>query len=428
MSRTQIATLEKLCGRQETFTKSEALFHSAVAKTGPGSGYSLGDASVGLPAICAYIASLELGNGDVSEKVAQTASCVTVKQFKTAVQTVRAALAAAAAPSQELETALSYDSLMRKYHVGRKRFVHDCLCDVEKALVASRELPPDLHPPCDAVTVAVFYWTCAVMKRKNIQPEVVLRERGLVRDDYDEIIDILRTSCQDVALKVDAKVAELRKEVPTPTAGPSASTSSATATPNVSPTKSPTKSALKTRPLDASPTKTPTHKRKVAFHDLATDEDQSVLETPTKKRRTSPAKPRGPFPDSATSSSRAMLNPLQTSEEDLDRSQQPAFPLVATADFSGQGPSTPRRRAPQTPTSARRASSNGLETPTSVSRMGRQAPRLEILDEPPRPRFRPVYLDHRQWVSRDPRIEREWRLVEEFRRSLVVSNRAEVGA
>ncbi len=52
-----IDRLVKLCKTEETFIKARALWKTAELKTGPGSGYSIGDAAVGLPAICAFIAS-----------------------------------------------------------------------------------------------------------------------------------------------------------------------------------------------------------------------------------------------------------------------------------------------------------------------------------------------------------------------------------
>jgi len=49
--------INRLTTRPEVREKARALLHSVHSKTGPGTGYDIGDAKSGLPAICAYIAS-----------------------------------------------------------------------------------------------------------------------------------------------------------------------------------------------------------------------------------------------------------------------------------------------------------------------------------------------------------------------------------
>jgi hypothetical protein len=51
--------LKELCSKQETVEKAENLLHIAKAKTRAGSGHGLRDGGVGLPAICAFIASVQ---------------------------------------------------------------------------------------------------------------------------------------------------------------------------------------------------------------------------------------------------------------------------------------------------------------------------------------------------------------------------------
>lgn len=52
--------LVPLCDDLGTRHYAERLLRIAEVKTGPGSGRDLGEHSVGLPAICAYIASMRL--------------------------------------------------------------------------------------------------------------------------------------------------------------------------------------------------------------------------------------------------------------------------------------------------------------------------------------------------------------------------------
>jgi len=49
--------INRLTTRPEVREKAHALLHNVHSKTGPGTGYDIGDAKSGLPAICAYLAS-----------------------------------------------------------------------------------------------------------------------------------------------------------------------------------------------------------------------------------------------------------------------------------------------------------------------------------------------------------------------------------
>lgn len=49
--------IDRLTTRPEVREKARAVLRSVHSKTGPGTGYDIGDAKSGLPAICAYIAS-----------------------------------------------------------------------------------------------------------------------------------------------------------------------------------------------------------------------------------------------------------------------------------------------------------------------------------------------------------------------------------
>jgi hypothetical protein len=49
--------IDRLTTRLEVRKKARMLLRSVHSRTGPGTGYDIGDAKSGLPAICAYIAS-----------------------------------------------------------------------------------------------------------------------------------------------------------------------------------------------------------------------------------------------------------------------------------------------------------------------------------------------------------------------------------
>ena len=143
------------------------------------------------------------------------------------------------------------------------------------------------------------------------------------------------------------------------------------------------------------------------------------------------------------SSSRTPLNsssPPRTTRAQARALAQPE-PVPAPVQVQAQtepqpvaGPSTPRRRGrppkPGTPAAAVRTPTR-TATPGRITIPARATPTHKRMpaalasledDEDPdvdadaearRPRrFRPVFLDQRQWLARDPRVEREWRMVE----------------
>lgn len=61
MSRQHDVLLRNLCGtREDTFTKAKSILHTVSIKTGPGTGYDLGQGASGFAAVCAYIAAEQL--------------------------------------------------------------------------------------------------------------------------------------------------------------------------------------------------------------------------------------------------------------------------------------------------------------------------------------------------------------------------------
>ncbi|KZT73743.1 hypothetical protein DAEQUDRAFT_807950, partial [Daedalea quercina L-15889] len=341
MSRLHKEVIQRLSGNEETRSLALHFLSTASLYTGPGTGYDLREGVSGLPAMCTYLASEESGNGDVAEKVAQTASCLAPKVWRTALKTVRGALQAAAAKQQEDEARpLVYEDLIAQNRLGRAAFVATNMNDIEKALLKTGLLPQEFHPPNDVLKVSIFVWVCHnLMRMKKITPEAILQEYDVPRRDYDDIADILESSCQSAAQKVRRKVEELRARKLVN------STTSATPTtqPNTSPERSP--SASPSRPAvvagggrgaSLSPHKTPTHKRKVAFAELD-DVDPDLLDTPSKRPRTaSPAKPKptpaGAHAESAQpsiSSATLVPNPDAISPSKASRPAAPQPPPLA---------------------------------------------------------------------------------------------------
>jgi len=197
-----------------------------------------------------------------------------------------------------------------------------------------------------------------------------------------------------------------------------------------SPKKSPSKATLRTLPSKDSP-----HKRKVTFPqaeiegDGYDDVDMDLLspETPTKRRKLdSPSKFTLPVPTKANSSllrnnslqstpssSRVILGASEDQEEQLSHS-------------SLSDPSTPRRsqrhshlqnHTDLTKPRQKVTDAMGVDSNTNASASSDEE---EEEDEllPPR-RFRPVFLDHKQWYGRDPRLDRMWRRGEIHKRGVM---------
>jgi len=57
MPKLEEVLIDRLTLRPEVREKARALLRTVHSKTGPGTGYEIGEAKTGLPAICAYLAS-----------------------------------------------------------------------------------------------------------------------------------------------------------------------------------------------------------------------------------------------------------------------------------------------------------------------------------------------------------------------------------
>ena len=242
--------------------------------------------------------------------------------------------------------------------------------------------------------------------------------------------------CKDVSKSIQEEIAAIKTGTytakPPPAAAMPVSPTKVSAAilpppipvPSRSVSRSPTKSALRAPSVGLTPTKTPTHKRKVAFDGPIPEEDEDeeefdVTATPSKRRRlSSPVKP---FPSSATPRASSRL-------ADVAAAREAALPLPL-APTPGAGPSTPRRQrtTPSQPSSTHssrsvRSRSQTGSAPTTPSRAGRQRMSTvheEEVDAPPRRRCRPVFADQQQWLKGDSRLERELKPWQDKWRELV---------
>ncbi|KAI0769017.1 hypothetical protein BD413DRAFT_628852 [Trametes elegans] len=455
MSRAHHLLLKKICHNLETLERAKAVLHTASIKTAQGSGYELGQGSSGLPAICAYIAAEELGDSDVTESIAQGASCLKPKVFKTTLNTVKAALSAAStstalSPKKSLRN-VSYIALVTEKKIGRKGMVVGWMQAAEQRFMANREMRRKFATAYDAITVSVFCWTCNLMKSHRINAEALLDNYNIPRDQFDEITEALDDLCESIAKEVNAAISSLKAStsvtktavVPTKaTTAPTKATTAPTKTANKGPTlppalppptpsraaalmRSPSKSALRAPSADLSPRKTPAHKRKVAFDGPIAEEDEfDALATPSKRQKFS-----SPIKEPATASPRKssrLAHSAARPEEEEDA-------LPREADSAGAVPSTPRRKriAPAQPSSThstRSVRSGRSQTATPTKRKPALATVPEDEERAPRRRYRPVFADTQQWMRGDPRLERALRPWTERWKELVGSCGGDVWA
>ena len=123
--------------------------------------------------------SISAGYADVTQEVAQKASCLAPKTFVTTFRTVKTALLASASSSSpskagggdDIVDPTAYATLVGKYKIGQPRRVEKWMKEAEAALVAlprfRHDLAPRLAESGVEVRIAVFYWVCRAIKVRN---------------------------------------------------------------------------------------------------------------------------------------------------------------------------------------------------------------------------------------------------------------------
>ncbi|KAI0354887.1 hypothetical protein OH77DRAFT_1480990 [Trametes cingulata] len=476
MSRAHHQLLRRICHNNETFERAKDVLHTASIKTAPGSGYDLGPGSSGLPAICAYIAAQELGDNDVTEQIAQAASCLKPRVFKTTLNTVKSALSAASAsaspskgsPSKATARNVTYSALLTEKKIGRKGLVQGWMQDAERTLMGNREMRRRFAGAYDAITVAVFCWTCQLMGvGKKANAEALMADYAIPKSQFEEITEALHEFCQDTVQTIEADIASLKaKSTKSPTKATASPSKPSTASPSkpsaASPSKaakepaslppalvpstpsrshakdgaaalqkSPSKSALRAPSADLSPSKTPSHKRKVAFDgpiDEGNEEEFDALATPSKRQKFSSPIKGLPMPATPMTSTPRKSSRLARSTTFDEQAEELASEAVATSSRetldllrqarradSASVPSTPRRTRvtsqPSSTHSTRSVRSTRSGQPmTPTRRKGTLATVHEDAEERVvRRRYRPAFADTQQWLKGDVRLERALR-------------------
>jgi len=196
MPKLEESLIDKLTPRPQVREKALALLRTVHSKTGPGTGYDIGEAKIGLPAICAYIASkryarpvslhaffssnayrgkyTSAGYPDVTEDVAQRASCLAPRLFASTLRTVKAALHAPKTPtgspskSRTDDDPTAYAALIKEHKIGQPLRVESWMKEAHAALIAlprfQQKYASHVVDSGMDVRIAVFFWVCRTIK------------------------------------------------------------------------------------------------------------------------------------------------------------------------------------------------------------------------------------------------------------------------
>lgn len=115
------------------------------------------------------------GYAEITQEVAQKASCLAPKTFVSTLRTVRTALLASSSPSKagaggdEIDPT-AYATLVSEHGIGQPLRVEKWMKEAQAALVAlprfQRDFASRLAESGAEVRIAVFYWVCRAIKVK----------------------------------------------------------------------------------------------------------------------------------------------------------------------------------------------------------------------------------------------------------------------
>lgn len=81
--------------------------------------------------------------------------------------------------------------------------------------------------------------------------------------------------------------------------------------------------------------------------------------------------------------------------------------------------STPRRSQRTKSTQQKLVADSPMEVDVPASPLFSEDDEVDDVEPPAPRRFRPVYLDHKQWYSRDSRLNRIWKQGEKYKQHMV---------
>lgn len=232
---------------------------------------------------------------------------------------------------------------------------------------------------------------------------------------------MLDKNCDPVAKKIISDVTEIHRVTHQKVAAKSTSTSMSIPPPcssrkTRSSAVSPSKSAMKGNSTENSSPTPFTLKRVVSFSGFQEDDgdDMPLPDTPTKKRKVDSLPTKASGSSSAINESHSAFRKAVSGRDDFEEAPVHVTDLDLPSTPS-PGPSTPRRTPRSTGKNQTNIPPRGIASGVEQSSISERTP-----SPPPQSRrFRPVFLDRKQWAWRDPRIAREWRAMVEHKRSMV---------
>ncbi|KAG5335375.1 hypothetical protein C0989_001308 [Termitomyces sp. Mn162] len=382
--------LRTICHSDETFHEAQNILRTAKQRTGPLSGFNLGPLITGLPAVCAYIASTNLNNTDVTRKNAQIASCLKQSDFIKVLETVKAAFDGS--PRRTRSGRNVYDILVQKYHWA---FGHHLLNEWTSAVKRTLVLSDGANNSGPDLENAIFFWTYTTATGQNpATPRDFAAEHCTSAKSLTNLLNKLNECCASVEtrIKYDIKVQR----------SPAKEGVTVTATPRRTPK----------RPLRILPSRdshSPSKRKAVAQPQLSDDElDIIVHETPSKKTKT-----KGESPLKSTSS--------------LQSPTKLVFPPIASSSLVtlDRVPKIPRQAPPLDDEDDEAMDVDEEANAETLENEEDEDDDVE-LEPPVRRRYRSVYADHRQWYAVDRRVRRIRRQAEQWRLEMMGSVRMSV--
>lgn len=210
--------LEKFLPNKTTRLQAESLLRMARLRTAPGTGMSVDEGGIGLPAICALIACERLGDRSFSKEVAQRASCLRPQLFEQTLAIVRTVLKEQdnLAPSRSTRSAqrpISYDSLTKKYGANRvdPNIVKECQ-RVERGLGVALD---DTSGWSDRrITATIFWWCCEARGIPTAPEKEYVKAQEISQHDWNLIKFQLARCMQDDYQRLRAKASGVTKPPP----------------------------------------------------------------------------------------------------------------------------------------------------------------------------------------------------------------------
>ncbi|KAJ7701455.1 hypothetical protein B0H17DRAFT_1176464 [Mycena rosella] len=380
----QMETMEKLCHDAKTLQEAKKILVIARTSTAVGSGFDLGEARTGLEAVCAYLASQDLNNTNVTIEAAQIASCQTMPKFKKLRDQVVKAVTAARKPARR--DPLKYESLL-KDHCAQINALRGAkwMHNVEALVMPQLD---DEKISEDEITCAVFIWVC----------HLVTNERLFRANSFEETYDVHTANIRQLSKLIKIVCGpELEAKIREDYSKPASPAKSASA----SPRKSPSKPALRALPSRDSP-----QKRKVTFPDADAD-DLPTPDSPTKRQKV--AQP-------TASSSLVTLESIRQ-RQTRSMSGSPTKPAPSTPRKPQRLPSSPSK-SPVKALAAVTPSRPLKPTPMDVELLSSDSSDEEESAPAPRRRFRPVFRDQKQWAMCDPRLAKLTSAAVEYHKSM----------